>query len=316
MATTSYFLDHGLYNSLRKSINGVAINNLQNDIRKSVKIPSSNIMLRLTPFTIMEALGLIIPIPEIKLPTKGFNDPKTIIGFLYNEVESYYQSKIDINNLLDRAAENSKFTSLKTKELEYKCVFQPLSDKSFKYQFVKSLTWDFLFKFPYKRTFEYQIMNEIFVPSFFLTMLSNISKFRLAKKFWDSSFQDLKKINSHQVELIQKINTSLELKYRKDYLDCELIHVATIGDFITDIYRPAVVFSCDKSQIIVDRIMTYKTIINEIFNNCEEAAKIEYLSKARLWNQGIVVFCNTDGTIRGYIEVKEIKPFWGFNTLF
>lgn len=69
----SFLLDNNVYRPLVQSKNGVAIDNFNLSIRKHKilnRIPSKDIHYSLTPFSIMEALGIIIPQLKVELPEK------------------------------------------------------------------------------------------------------------------------------------------------------------------------------------------------------------------------------------------------------
>ncbi len=64
--TNSYLLDNNIYSVLKKTPN--AILNFNISIRDTGIIPILDVKLRMTPYTVMEALGITFSDPDIVIP--------------------------------------------------------------------------------------------------------------------------------------------------------------------------------------------------------------------------------------------------------
>ncbi len=100
----------------------------------------------------------------------------------------------------------------------------------------------------------------------------------------------------------------MRLKKHKDFLDCEIIHMVSIGDYFQNSNQPVVAFTCDDRQTIISRIKAYKLIINVFTSHLNNEVLQICTDIIKSWQQGVVVICNIDGTFKEVIKVYEI-PF-------
>jgi hypothetical protein len=100
----------------------------------------------------------------------------------------------------------------------------------------------------------------------------------------------------------------MDLKSKRDYVDCELIHKLVVGTVMNNKYIKVIGFTCDDGQTIINRIQVYKSMIafciNKLYNP-ETSEK--YKETMKKWQQGILVICNTDGAFMHEIKVDEIR---------
>ncbi len=314
----SYLFDNNLYRQLTTSPNGLALKNFNNAIDKyeiTKKIASRPIAFRMTPFTIMEALGITAPNPPISIP-RHLNSGKKLrelLDYVISEAKSFYYSSPNLKKqyFLDKAQEQMKFTSFEATAFEKICILDPLNDDNFEDYIVLCLAFDFLYKFEFPKEIQLQALHTYFIPTFFIndSFVAGLSKFRIAKKLWDIAYPSLLKKSDYSNETIEKMNGSMRLKKLKDYLDCELVHMLSVGDYTKNTYQPVVAFTCDDGQNVINRIMTYKSIIELFINLLDDVVYGEFKSTIQSWQQGVLVICNMDGTFKDVIEVNKIVPF-------
>lgn len=310
----NYLLDSNVYNILRKTPNALKAFNIS--IRNSEAIPYSNIMLRMTPYSLMEAIGFTIDSPQIEVPKSilSSRNTKEVFFYILKQSKEIFLEKLDRNVLLEKAKEQSLFTlnQQDSKYIEYSCIYKPLNDLNIEENFAENLAFDYAFKYNFSSDFEFDLYNNFFISTFFTTdkFISKLSKFRLTKKFWDQIYLKTLESNKDQQDLILNLNKSMRLKKSKDFLDCDIIHLVTTGDFNGEEFRPTIAFTCDDGQTIVNRVMIYKTHIEQLKNNLDENIKPMCLGIIDRWQEGILVFCNRDGTIKDFINVNEIQPIF------
>ena len=273
--TYTYFFDNNIYRCLTTSPNGLCFKNFITSVKNNEilrEIDSKGILIKMTPFSVMEALGITAPKLSLTLPPKLI-EPKDIIEFLFKGAKEFYQNSpyTKKEHFLIKAKEQSRHTSAQAKELENMCIKYPLNKETFEDYLIACLTFDYIYKYNFIQTIELKLMAEFFIPSFFAdNKLSSLSKFRVVKKMWDMCYSKLLSNKDYTIDtkkILMEMNEAIQLKKDKDYLDCELIHLVTIGDYIEDTYNPVVVFTCDDEEKIKLRIMTYKSTIPSLIKS-------------------------------------------------
>lgn len=307
--THIYLLDNNIYSILKKTPN--AIRNFNISIRDTGLIPVSDIRLRMTPYTVMEALGLTFSDPEIIIPKDVLvSGAVPTFSYVLVEAKKYYKGQINRDDILTRASNEDSFASQEGKELVRK-IFKPLSSNNFETILAENLAFDLAFKYNYPKELVFEITDKFFVNALFtdVEFIARMSKFRLTKKFWDEHHQKIRQVNPHQLDVIESVNKSMRLKTFKDFLDCDIIHFATIGDYVNGTFQPTIAFTCDDGQTIVNRVMAYKTYIEYLKSNLDDNLQAKFAPTMNKWHSGILVFCNSDGTVKNLIPVNEIQPF-------
>lgn len=307
--TTNYLLDNNIYSILKKYPN--AIRDFNISIKEAGISSGLTIKLRMTPYTVMEALGITISDPDIKIPREILaNGAVGVFSHILIEAKKYYFGQVNLSDMLQRSTQESTFATKEGKELIKKCISKPLSNEGFTTILAENLAFDMAFKFDYPKDLVFEITDKFFVNAIFTDypFIARMSKFRLAKKFWDAHFKKIKEKNSEQLDIVHDVNNSMRLKTFKDFVDCDIIHYATIGDFVENDFRPTIAFTCDDGQTIVNRVMAYKTYINYLKDNLDENLIEKFSPTIAKWNSGILVFCNPDATIKSLISVNEIQP--------
>lgn len=226
------------------------------------------------------------------------------------ESKKFYLGQINRADILIRAKKEDSFATPEGKELVKK-IFKPLTSNNFEIILAENLAFDSAFKYNYPKELVFDITDKFFVNAVFTDhqVIARISKFRLTKKFWDEHHQKIKKVNPNQLDIVDSVNKSMKLKTFKDFLDCDIVHFATIGDNVNGIFQPTIAFTCDDGQTIVNRVMAYKTYIEYLKSNLDDSLASKFAPTIAKWHSGILVFCNSDGTIKSLIPVSEIEPF-------
>lgn len=314
----SYLYDTNIYRSLTKSKGGKAIFNFNHSLDKSPilkKIASQKVLFKMTPFTLIEALGVAIPDPKIKLPEQNIvaQEKRDVIDFISQEAKLFYSIIPETKReyLLKKAEEQSRYTSFEAKEIENIFINLPLSSDTVGEYLNSCLLFDYVCKYPYPQKLEIEMMYTFFIPSFFITnpATSGLSKFRIIKKIWDTIYPKLYVKSDYPKDVLEQMSRSMKIKKHEDFVDCELIHMVCFGDYYDKGFRPVVAFTCDDSKVVLDRISIYKSMVEVFLNLLDEKANKSYRNIIKSWKQGIVVFCNFDGTFKEVIEVNQIHPY-------
>ncbi|WP_127844568.1 hypothetical protein [Psychroflexus aestuariivivens] len=314
-----YLFDNNIYRPLMNSKNGEFLQNFKKSIKKNniiTNIPLHNIAYSVTPFSIIEALGVSIPYPENLISNKKLKIETYKEDFisLSRKAEIHFKNLeiLKIENLLNNAKEQSKYTDDKSKELEKKLIINPLNSEGFYNYLLKGLVFDFLCKYQFPLEIQKRVFSEYLIPTFFLNdrEISRFSKFRIIKRLWDNSYYELEKSRDNK-KIIRELNQSMKLKRNKDFLDCEIIHFSSIGDLVNKEHNPVISFTLDKKETVVNRLIVYKSMVNLFLNKLlttEQYEENEHIIKN--WKQGMIVFCDNKGNFTKSIDVSNINTIY------
>jgi hypothetical protein len=312
-----FLLDNNIYRPLMGSENREFLQNFEKSLEKHniiKNISLQNIVYSITPFSIMEALGVTIPFPENLISNKivTIKTYKEDFKNLQEKAEIYFENLeiLKIDNLLKIANKQSVNTNYQSKELEQKLILKPLNGKGFYEYFLKGLVFDYLCKYQFPQEVQKQIFSEFLIPTFFMNdrEISRFSKFRIIKRLWDISYPGLEKSSILDNCFIRELNQSMKLKRNKDFLDCEIIHFSTIGDLISEKHNPVFSFTLDKKQNVINRVIVYKSMIKTFINKLLTLE--QYHNNKHIinnWQQGMIVFCDNKGNITESIDISDVE---------
>jgi len=312
-----FLLDNNIYRPLMDSKNGEFLRTFEKSIEKHniiKNISLQNIVYSITPFSIMEALGVTIPFPENLISNKKvtIKTYKEDFKNLKEKAEEYFENLeiLKIDNLLKIANKQCLYTNYQSKELEKKLISEPLNNKEFYEYFLKGLVFDYLCKYQFPQEVQKLIFSEFLIPTFFMnnSEISRFSKFRIIKRLWDVSYPELEKSSILDNCFIRELNQSMKLKRNKDFLDCEIIHFSTIGDLISEKHNPVFSFTLDKKQNVINRVIVCKSMINVFLNKLLTLE--QYQNNKHIinnWKQGMIVFCDNKGNFTESIDISNIK---------
>ncbi len=312
----SFLLDNNIYGKIVKSGNEMIFKNFNSDIKNHTvikNISSENINYSLTPFTIMEALGITIPYPNIILPLDLKNRKKHKEAFIFvrSKAKKYFKNlnQIKHKELIKKVENQQKYTSLKARKTQQIFIENPLKIDGFYDYFIESLVFDYICKYEFPKEIQKILFSNFLLPTFFLNNheISRFSKFRIIKRLWDHSYDGLIKSTVFPEGYIDELNNSMRLKRNKDFLDCEIIHFACIGDCVESKHNPVFVFTQDDKKTIINRIIVYKSMIKNILNNLSDNKYKINKPIINNWEQGMIIFCDDDGSFKESIDVSTIK---------
>ena len=320
-STTHFFLfDNDIFNHLCKSKDSKTIDNFKDCLHTH---PLTKIIetyaLKLTPFSVLEALGVSIPYPsQITIDHSLFPkiDPDLIATSIFNQAKSYYQnselfSKTFINNRLD---EELTFVNSNARWLYNPCVADVVKESNFLQETLIPLSMDFTMQYAYPEELQAE-MNGFFLSQFFAKdeISNSVNKFRIAKRLWNVHYRKEQKGNSKNYDL-ESINKAMQLKQKKDYLDGDLIHFLCLGAYHEQTNYRVVVFTSNSPSAFKQRISVYKWIINFVkfkFGVDNPSEPIPEIYQ----NDGLLVYCSSEGEFLDAIDVKSIKPLYRKNEI-
>lgn len=305
-----FLLDTNFYNNLKKS--NEVLFNFTDSIKKHPVLSNLDFndnFSSYTPFSIIEYLGIVIPLPSIRLPKQEFQSPKTYLKafkFVKKEAEEFFLNleKIQPHKLTEEVKKNKKFSCNHTSKLP-----DIIHTATFHEHLVNALVFDYVSKFQFPKNLQRSIFHYILLPMVFEkeNETSRFNKFRIIKRIWENTYKSLVDETDIPNDFLKELNDSMKLKNKGDNLDCDIIHFSTVGDCINGEYKPVFTFTCDDKETIINRVFVYKSMLQTLIDYFDEN---EYLLKQKVfnqWEQGMIVFCNSDGKFIEYIDVSNIR---------
>jgi hypothetical protein len=322
MPTELVFLDNNFYRRLCTTKDGSALQKWIASIQGEPGLASVLIDGRLepyiTPFSILEALGITVPYPDIQVPAqlrKGARAALDQFEFVDAEAKKYFAG-LDVlrpEYLEQRFREQSRYTHASSKPIERMHLEGGLRDPNLQRNLITALSFDYLVKYPYSRETRKGLRGFIFVHWLFLqnSLISSLSKYRLAKSIWDDAFAEMQQMPWLRVPGAEDINELMSLKTHRDLVDTELIHLAVHGYYDGSGYRRLLCVTCDAQDTIVARIRIYKTLYKACLAFVEESSDM-HTRYAHIMNQfanGLILICNDACEVVSVIDVSHVAPF-------
>jgi hypothetical protein len=248
MTAELVFLDNNFYRRLCTTKDGSALQKWIASVQAAPTLASVIIGGRLepyiTPFSILEALGITVPYPDIRIPAhlqSGARAALDQLEFVDGEAKKYFAGLdvLRLEYLEQRFGEQSRYTHPSSKPIERMHLEGGLRDPNLRTNLITALSFDYLTKFPFSKEHRKGLRGFVFVHWLFLqnSLLSSLSKYRLAKLIWDDSFSEMKITPSLRVPGAQDINALMSLKAHRDLVDTELVHLAVHGCYHGGSYR-------------------------------------------------------------------------------
>ncbi|MGE5353220.1 MAG: hypothetical protein ACM3P0_14150 [Acidobacteriota bacterium] len=306
-----HFLDNNIFRLICSSPNGEALNKLFNSISGiSFLNEKTNFAFKLSPFSILEAIGIVPPrINDLALPNEliQLKDAAIIAEYLSSLALKFYQKseEISLANIQIKAHEQEKYVTAEAKEIFGISILDIINEAGFVEYLQRQLVMDYLFKFDYPNEID-KIMIPFFGAQFFMNdnISSNISKFRLAKKISNIYYNRIQ--HNCDKEFLFTLQRAMNIDKHQDYVDCDLIHFACMGALNNNERCPVISYSIDKPEVIIPRIKIYKSIIELFKIGITESNPTEMLLPSISMAEGIFAFCSTEGNVYEVAEVGRI----------
>jgi len=322
MASELIFLDNNFYRRLCTTKDGSALQKWIASMQTKPGLANMFIGGRLepyiTPFSILEALGIVVPYPDIQIPAhlrQGARAALDQFEFVDGEAKKNF-SGLDVlrsEYLEQRFREQSRYTHPSSKSIERMHLESGLRDPSLERNLVTALSFDYLVKYPYNRESRKGLRGFVFVHWLFLqnSLLSSLSKYRLAKSIWDDTFAEMQGTQALRASGAERINDLMSFKARRDFVDTELIHLAVHGHYHGSGYRRLLCVTCDAHDTILARVRIYKTLYNACLAFVEEGSDMHrrYAHIMKQFANGLILICNDMCEVISVIDVSYVPPF-------
>lgn len=127
---------------------------------------------------------------------------------------------------------------------------------------------------------------------------SELSRFRIAKRMWDQFYANARHYVPNAAGAISVANKAMQLKTRRDFLDCDIYHLACFGWHDADV----TILTCDPPDSILNRIAVYKGMVNAAASRALDVPEDRF----PLLRAGIIARCEPNGEITHIFPIQEI----------
>ena len=291
---------------------GAAIQALNDSLARhpGLRNPSS-FAVKLTPFGLLEAIGLVPPkIAMPSIPKALHKKPaKEIADFLLSQLRASIESEpsLTAQSIQDRVRVQKTYTTPEAMELFEICVVYPASMPNFDITIRRCLAFDYLFKYQFDGALAQKMRH--FLLSLFLNhspMLAHSGKFRLVRRMWERTYPELIQANPASNEQLARINRSMSLKNAQDYFDCDLIAFVCQGYWDENSGHRVIALTQDDEQTLIDRVAVFKGFLRVAHSMC--APDVQRILHASVTHpeEGVIVSCRPDGTFDNPVAIAEV----------
>ena len=292
-------LDTNIMQYAITSPSGTVIHRLNTEIERTRIAEAAETDLCMTPFQLLEVLGTVIPDVGVSTqPSKG-QSRRQLLDRVFNEARAKYAvlPQLAQSSLAARADERRSYLPEEAHALFDLCIAGPCSQTELTLQIASALAWDYGLKSVFPKSIAQEIDSTLAV-LLLVTGDSQLSRFRIAKRLWDAFYAKGRKLAPQAVEGIEAANKAMRLKTRRDFLDCDLYHMACFGWFDADV----TVLTCDPPDSIMNRIAVYKGMVESVAANAPDLPE-DLLPAVRV---GIIARCEPTGEITHTFPVQGV----------
>lgn len=299
-STRLMILDTNIMQHAITSPGGAVIHRLNSDIEKARIAEAPETGFCSTPFQIIEVLGTNLP--DIRVTTKPVKGQSTRqrLNQLVNDARAAYAALPELSQerLAARAVERRSYLPEEAHDLFDICITKTCEQADLREQIASVLAWDYALKMVVPKAsakaIDPDLMALLLVPG-----VSHVSRFRIAKRMWDLIYARAhREIPPALAGSMNAAHKAMQLKLRRDFLDCDLYHLACFGYFGADV----TVFTGDPPDSIMHRISVYKGMVEAAAASATDIPD----HKLPQLHAGIVARCEPSGEISHIFPVHSV----------
>ena len=291
------FLDTNIMNYLIKGKNGEVIDELRENLLKRKLIESTEVPFCMTPFQLMEALGIKPKDANVVATYSRGETANDVVTRVMKETFEYYLALPELSqkSLEARAQEmraHLKYTECL--ELYDGCVLERTQQAGLGPEIAMALALDNAQKATYPKSIAADV-ELVLYDLLIVKGYDTYSRFRVAKRMWDKIYSRTLKKYRVAPPKTKCLNKAMHLKSRRDFLDCDLIHLACFGLDGEDVLA----ITCDPPETIKGRMSVYKCLVAAVSTDIDS----DELPKIR---NGIIAISDTTGVITHVFRAQDV----------
>ena len=292
-------LDTNIMQYAITSPGGAVIHRLNDEIEKTRIADAAEFGFCMTPFQIIEVLGTVLPdIGVAATPING-QSLRQVLDQVVDDARATFAALPELSQecLAGRARERRSYLPEEAHALFDKCITAPCAQPDLTLQIASVLAWDYGVKSVFPKDVAPEVDRSLalllLVPG-----LSQLSRFRIVKRMWDHFYAKARHSVQDAASAIHVANKAMQLKTRRDFLDCDIYHLACFGWFDSDV----TVLTCDPPDSILNRIAVYKGMVEAVAANAPDIPD----DRLPLLHAGIIARCEPSGEITHIFPVQRI----------
>lgn len=179
-------LDTNIMQYAITSPDGAVIHRLNAEIKKSRIADAAEFGFCMTPFQLLEVLGIAVPDIGIAIkPIKG-QSPRQLLDQVFNDARVKFAAfpELSQESLARRAHERRSYLPDQAHALFDTCIAAPCSQPDLSHQIASVLAWDYGLKSVFPKDVAREVDRSLAV-LLLVPGLSHLSRFRIAKRMWD-----------------------------------------------------------------------------------------------------------------------------------
>lgn len=279
------FFDTGFFRALLKGDFENQRGNPCSDLYESLRPPFTPWR---TPFSFMEWIGLnsesLAKPPAFDLGSAG--NQTILIEPAFRHYEQHYESvcKLSRTNLESLANTQRSFFPQRLQVLWDAALARIFEREDVSGWLRFALCFDAVHKLDVPRNYRANYWSDLMAHGFFKAghhRIRNLSKFRLAYRLWIGFANEMESsgVSQEALDSIRQVRDLLKIGNWKDYLDGDLVHVASYGVETSDGTRHRVIsLTCDAPDVVIMRIRLYKGLLSYVHKLYRNEADAEGFS--------------------------------------
>lgn len=294
-------LDTNIMQYAITSEKGAVIQRLNLELEKLHKSRTTEFGLLMTPFQLLEVLGVSIPNVSVSHEQSKEQSAHQIFDEVTKDAEKKFidLSVLSQENLKTRASERRSYLPKEAHALFDTCITTPCEQPDLTRQLASLLAWDYgvkhIVSISATRETEQLLATLMITPG-----RSYLSRFRIAKRFWDLFYSSVHRhiMEKSTSEALQVANKAMRLKTTRDFLDCDIYHIACFGWFESDV----TVLTCDPPESILNRVAAYKGMVEAVAAIAPDVPT----NRLPMLRAGVIARCDPNGEITQVFPVQAI----------
>jgi hypothetical protein len=301
-----FLLDTNLFREATKSPENQLLRRLIPEMkRRGLDFGAVGTAVRLSPFGLLEALGIVVPMPPMIQVEWATSGPKEIYSHLFKSADEFFRQlpKLQISHLRKMHDEQIAYVNSEARSLFEMCVTGILArDIDLNGVLSTFLASDYFFKYQFNRD-QFAKMSEFLACAFFCDVPaeSPVSRFRLSKRMFDFIQPKMRLLPEYE-----RKSSALKIKNDRDFLDTDIIQEITYGFPFEGTRHRVVALTFDSAECLEARALLHRQTGICWARKCTSDKFVSEVVKPFLSHPGgLVLQVDKTGAIINVVDLRD-----------
>jgi hypothetical protein len=273
--------------------------------RRGLDFGAVGTAVRLSPFGLLEALGIVVPMPPMIQVEWATSGPKEIYSHLFKSADEFFRQlpKLQISHLRKMHDEQIAYVNSEARSLFEMCVTGILArDIDLNGVLSTFLASDYFFKYQFNRD-QFAKMSEFLACAFFCDVPaeSPVSRFRLSKRMFDFIQPKMRLLPEYE-----RKSSALKIKNDRDFLDTDIIQEITYGFPFEGTRHRVVALTFDSAECLEARALLHRQTGICWARKCTSDKFVSEVVKPFLSHPGgLVLQVDKTGAIINVVDLRD-----------